>query len=235
MKRGSTTSTTSSRRAPTPMADAPRDDADRPAPWVSSATLHEAAGRVGALPSRLAPLVPTMRVRGPAFTVQCAVGDNLRIHHAMKAASAGDVLVVATASSAEYGYWGELMTVAAAAARLGGLVIDGHVRDYEQLVTIGFPIFARGRCIRGTVKHADAPGWLARPIMIGDVRIAPGDLVVGDADGVVVIDQARADEALQRSIARDQAEAVLREQLAAGGSTVDVLDLPQMNDARAPF
>lgn len=193
-----------------------------------AATMHEAAGRLGALPAAIAPVHYSMRVAGPAYTVRCAPGDNLWIHHALTRAKPGEVLVVSIGSEFEYGYWGELMTVAAAAASLGGLVIDGHVRDADRLIEIGFPVFARGLCIRGTVKRPDAPGWLERPVTIGDVRVSPGDLVVGDADGLVVIERDTVAAVTAAAAQREANELRHLEQLRLGVSTVELFGLPEM-------
>src|SRR5262249_58172350 len=107
----------------------------------------------------------------------------LAIHEALHIARAGDVLVVDVGGGYEYGYWGEILTVAAQARSLAGLVIDGGVRDGERIIERGFPVFARRRCVRGTGK-APASGTINQPIRIGEVAIEPGDLVVGDGDGV---------------------------------------------------
>lgn len=131
---------------------------------LGTATLHEASGQKGALPFGIKPLSPTMRVAGPAFTVATPPGNNLWIHRALAAATPGDVLVVATSGHHEAGYWGDIMTVAALARGIAGLVIDGCVRDSEAIARLEFPVFARGLSIRGTKKDAGAPGYLQSPI-----------------------------------------------------------------------
>ncbi|MEN3272861.1 MAG: 4-hydroxy-4-methyl-2-oxoglutarate aldolase [Actinomycetota bacterium] len=191
------------------------------AEWISTATLHEASGRLGALPSAVTPVAPGMRLRGPAVTVACPPGHNLRIHQAIYLAQPGDVLVVDVGDGAEYGYWGEIMTVAAQARPLGGLVIDGGVRDSERLAELGFPVFSRGICIRGTGKDP-VGGSVNEPVRIGDVVVAPGDLVVGDADGVVVIARDRIADVLDASDRRDAAEATQMQRLRDGERTVDI-------------
>ncbi len=188
----------------------------------SSATLHEAAGQTGALPAAIKPLAEQMRVCGPAFTVRGAPGDNLWLHRAIAEAAAGDILVVSVEGAYEFGYWGGIMTTAAVARRLGGLVIDGCVRDGDELVTSGFPVFARGRAIRGTAKQADAPGALATPITIGRTTVAPGHLIVGDADGVVVLTAETLSKVLAAARSREQREASIADALRQGRTTLDV-------------
>ena len=119
---------------------------------LGAATLHEAAGRIGALPSAIKPVAPDMRVAGPAFTVHIPAGDNLWIHRALYEAAPGDVLVVSTSGGIEWGYWGDILNTAAIAQGLGGLVIDGGVRDVAGLSTMSLPVFSNGICLRGTIK-----------------------------------------------------------------------------------
>ena len=192
---------------------------------VGSATVHEAAGRIGALPFSIKPISPSFRVAGPAFTVHSPPDDNLWIHRAMAVARPGEVLVVYTGGLYEAGYWGEIMSTGAKAARLGGLVIDACVRDSALLEGIGFPVFARGLSVRGTNKDSGAQGSLNRPVLIGDVVIAAGDLIVGDRDGVVAIPRQRAEEVLDLSRAREKNEEVILSRLRAGENTLQVYDL----------
>lgn len=189
---------------------------------LGAATLHEAAGRIGALPSAIKPVSHDMRVAGPAFTVHIPPGDNLWIHHALYAAKPGDVLVVSTSGGVEFGYWGDILNTAAIAQELGGLIIDGGVRDSAALVDMPFPVFSNGICIRGTIKGYQARSWLRRPIQIGDVVIAHGDLVVGDRDGVVAIPAAMVPDTLIAAEAREADEAAKIAKIQAGGRTVDI-------------
>lgn len=193
---------------------------------LTSATVHEAAGRVGALPSQIKPLSPAMRVVAPAFPVTSPPGDNLWLHRAVYAAAPGEVLVVDTGEGFEHGYWGEVLAEAAIARGLAGLVIHGGVRDSLRLVEMGWPVFAERVCVVGTGKDPDGPGALGDPITIGGVRVARGDLVVADADGVVVIPVARADEVTTLSAEREEAEVGYVERLRAGESTIDIYRLP---------
>lgn len=197
---------------------------------LPSASVHEAAGRIGSLPARLSPAYPGARLAGPAFTVSCPAGDNLRLHHAVQLAKPGDVLVVAVEGDPEYGYWGEILSEAARARGLAGLVIDGGVRDTSVLGEVGFPVFSSLITIRGTGKNPALSGSLGRHIRIGDVVIAPGDYVVGDADGVCVVPAARAESVLELTIQRDRKEAATIQEIRAGRSTVDVYGLPDFAD-----
>jgi 4-hydroxy-4-methyl-2-oxoglutarate aldolase len=189
---------------------------------LPSATLHEAAGKIGALPSAIKPVAPSFTCCGPALTVHSPPGDNLWLHRALDMARPGDVLVVHVSGAHDYGYWGEIMTTMAKARRLGGLVIDGCVRDGVLLERIGFPVFARGLCIRGTGKDYGAIGWLNEPVRLGDVTVAAGDLVVGDADGVVVLPRDRAAMLVAKAQQRERDEAAILERLQAGESTMQV-------------
>lgn len=191
----------------------------------SAATLHEAYAKRGALPSAVKPVSASLAVCGPAFTVLSPPRDNLWLHRAIYAARPGDVLVVDTGGFHEAGYWGEVMTAAAMERKLGGLVIDGCVRDGNRLAASGFPVFSRGLCIRGTDKDRSAAGCLNEPIRLGDVRICPGDLVVGDADGVVVVAQEHVRRALEAAGRREEEEQRLFERIAAGETTLDMYRL----------
>ncbi|GHG49888.1 methyltransferase [Sinomonas cellulolyticus] len=193
---------------------------------LGAATLHEAAGRIGSLPSGIQAMSLTLPVAGRAFPVAVPPGDNLWLHHAIVAAAPGDVLVVSTGGAREFGYFGEVMAVAAVARGLGGLVIDGGVRDAQQMITLGFPVFADRRCIRGTIKDPRKAGSLGVPITIGDVQIEPGDLVVGDADGVVVIPDAQADDVVALGEKREATEAEYFARLRAGETTLGIYHLP---------
>jgi 4-hydroxy-4-methyl-2-oxoglutarate aldolase len=154
---------------------------------LGAATLHEAAGRIGQLPSSIKPVDPGMKLCGPAFTVHCPALSNLQIHHALYQARPGDVLVVHVSGGTEAGYWGDILNEAAVARGLGGLVIDGGVRDTERLAEMGFPVFSNGVCIRGTGKDYEATAWLQEAVRMGETLIRPGDLVMGDRDGVVAL------------------------------------------------
>ena len=210
--------TSTTRRDVPPLAAALVDAARR----LPTATLHEAGGKIGALPSAIKPVAAGMAIAGRALTVHSPGGDNLWLHRALDIAAPGDVLVVYANGVYEHGYWGEIMSTMAQARQLAGLVIDGCVRDGLLLTQIGFPVFARGLCIRGTGKDFGAIGWLNAPVRIGEVTIDAGDLVVGDGDGVVTVPHGRVAEVLTQSAQREADEAAILPRLQAGASTLDV-------------
>jgi 4-hydroxy-4-methyl-2-oxoglutarate aldolase len=189
---------------------------------LPAATLHEAGGRIGALPSAIKPMTPGLRVCGPAVTVHSPAGDNLWLHRAIYLASPGDVLVVSVGGDFEYGYWGEIMSTAAKVRHLGGLVIDGCVRDGRLLAEIGFPVFARGLCIRGTGKDHGAIGFVNHAIRVGEVTVSAGDLIVGDEDGVVALPHAQAASIVQTAATREAKEADILRRIEAGERTLEV-------------
>lgn len=189
---------------------------------LPTATLHEAGGKIGALPAAIKPLAPGMAFAGPALTVHSPPGDNLWLHRALDIARPGDVLVVFCGDGHEHGYWGEIMATMAIARGIAGLVIDGCVRDGALLAQLGFPVFARGLAIRGTGKDFGAIGWINHPIRLGDVTVQAGDLVVGDGDGVVAVPHARAAEVVSKSKQREADEAAILARLRHGASTLDV-------------
>jgi 4-hydroxy-4-methyl-2-oxoglutarate aldolase len=198
---------------------------------LSSATLHEAAAKTGALPSFIKPLTSTMRLCARALPVRCPAGDNLWLHHAIYAAEAGEVLVVDTGEAAEFGYWGEVMAVAAQARGIAGIVITGGVRDSLQQIAMQFPVFAGVICIPGTGKNPALRGAIGEPVTIGDVTVRRGDLVFGDADGVLVLPPERALAAVDQGERRDREEYSIFERLRAGESTLSIYHLPAIQRA----
>jgi 4-hydroxy-4-methyl-2-oxoglutarate aldolase len=189
---------------------------------LGSATLHEAAGRIGALPSAIKPVHSAMRLAGPAFTVHVPAGDNLWIHRALYAAQPGEVLLVHVSGGVEWGYWGDILNTAALSRGLAGLVIDGGVRDSTNLAEMELPVFSNGICIRGTIKDYDGTAWMQKPVQIGSVIVRNGDLVVGDADGVVVLPRDAVLNALVKGVEREADEAAKIERIKAGERTIDI-------------
>ena len=192
---------------------------------LGSATLYEASGRHGALPSQIAAIDTSSAVCGEAFPVTCSAGDNLFVHRAVCAASAGDVLVVEVGGAGEFGYFGEVLARASMARGIAGLVISGGVRDANRMVALGFPVFASRRCIRGTTKRSDGLGALGTPVVLGGVVIRRGDVIVGDGDGVVAIGAESFPAVLASGHAREAEEAEIFSRIAAGETTLDIYGL----------
>jgi 4-hydroxy-4-methyl-2-oxoglutarate aldolase len=188
------------------------------------ATVYEAGGGTGALDAAIKPVWPGAKVAGPAFTVRCHPGDNLPLHRALEQAAAGDV-IVAQVGGLLGGYWGGVMTVAAQARNIAGLIIDGGVRDSEELQRLGFPVFARGTGVFRTVKHEG--GVLQEPLLVGGVLVNPGDIVLGDGDGVMAIPRAKVQQYLEAARKRDAAEAGYVERLRKGETTMDIYGFPR--------
>jgi 4-hydroxy-4-methyl-2-oxoglutarate aldolase len=186
---------------------------------IGAATVYEAAGRIGSVHPAIKPLARGMCVLGPAVTVRCHPRDNLMLHKALQIAQEGDVLIASTDGYAEAGYWGALMTTSALARKLGGLAIDGCVRDSAELISMGFPIFCRGTCVRGTTKSV--LGSVNLPIMFAEVPVNSGDLVLGDDDGLVVIPRQQIETVLAASRKRVEAEKHKAAALAGGVSSVE--------------
>ena len=201
-----------------------------PSEWVERArafppaVLCDVAGRRGAMHARIGALHPDMKVCGPAFTVEVRPGDNLMFHVALALARPGDVIVVDGKGDQTCALFGDLMVTQAAAAGLGGFVVDAAARDTAVLARGRFPVFAAGTNPCGPTKGL--PGQLGTPVSVGGVSVAPGDLVVGDADGVVVIPAARLPEVLLAAEQKLQAEGQRLDEIARG-----VLVSPWLNDA----
>jgi 4-hydroxy-4-methyl-2-oxoglutarate aldolase len=185
------------------------------------ATLGESGGRP--MRARIRPAWPGARLAAPAFTVRCTPGDNLAIHVAVARAPAGSALAVDVGLEPELGYWGEVLTTAAEAHRLTGLVIDGCVRDVGALEAHRFPVFSTGVALPGATKKL--PGATGGSAVVGDVQVRTGDWVVGDADGVTVVPSGHLDDVLAAGTARAEREQALFDALRAGKTTVELLGL----------
>lgn len=192
---------------------------------LGAATVYEAQGAFGALDHGIKPVDPTSRLAGPAFTVDMRPADNLMLHYALLKARPGDVLVVDAKAFMEAGPWGDVLTAQAMKLGLAGLVINGTVRDGNAIIESGFPVFSRGLSIKGTGKFQ--PGRVNVPIVIGDTVINPGDVVVGDRDGVVVVPKDSVDSVIKNSNAREEKEAAMRAAIAGGATTADLMGLTE--------
>lgn len=179
-----------------------------------SAILCDVGGRRGTLASRIQPLHPAMKVAGPAFTVEVRPGDNLMFHVALAVARPGDVIVVDGKGDDTCALFGELMVAQAHAAGLAGFVVDAASRDTDTLASGPFPIFAAGRNPCGPTKGL--PGTLARCVSVGGVAVQPGDLIVGDVDGVVVVPRDQVAAVLAAADAKIAAEQQRLAEIARG-------------------
>jgi 4-hydroxy-4-methyl-2-oxoglutarate aldolase len=196
----------------------------------SPATIHEAQGRRGALSSRIKPVDYRMKLCGPAFTVKCAPRDNIMLQLAINYAKPGDIIVVSAGEYEEAGSFGDVLANACLAKGIGGLVTDTGVRDTLQLRDLGFPVFSFSVCIKGTVKETIAA--VNDTIIIGDEIINPGDIIVGDADGLVVVRRAEAQESARLSQIREDAEAGFIEAYKQGKSVIEVSNLETVLKAK---
>lgn len=192
---------------------------------LGSATLHEASGKKGALPSGIKPLRSGWRIAAPVFTVAGPVRDNLWLHRAIYAAPAGSVLVHECGNEDEAGYWGGIMANAARQRHLAGLVTQGGVRDLEELRELDLPIFAHNVSIQGTSKRVDAAGSLGTSIVLGAVLVRTGDLLVADDDGVVVIAHKDVALTIAAGVVRANEEKEIIERIQRGESTLDIYNL----------
>jgi 4-hydroxy-4-methyl-2-oxoglutarate aldolase len=188
---------------------------------LAATTVYEAAGQQGALDHAIRPIAPGMKLCGSALTVRCQAADNLTLHAAIALAQPGDVIVADVGACLEAGHWGEITTVAALARDVVGLVINGGVRDVQPIARRGFAVFAPAISMKATVKST--PGLINHPIVCGGVTVHPGDLVLADDDGVVVVTQERIASVLEAARQREERETDVMRRLEAGELTLDVL------------
>jgi 4-hydroxy-4-methyl-2-oxoglutarate aldolase len=189
---------------------------------LGTATVYEASKLDCALTPTVQAVWPGARVVGRARPVSTYAGDNLPLHVALEVARRGDVLVV-DAEAGPFGHWGEVMTVAAMTRGVAGLVINGCIRDVDPIRNLAFPVFATGRSIIGTRKRC--AGVIDDTIDFAGTRVSPGDLAIGDADGVVVVPRDQVDVVAQAARARAADEATYMQRLRDGELTLDIYDL----------
>ena len=192
---------------------------------LGTSNLFEASGvSTSSVDPTIRTVWPGAFVAGPAYPVECSPGDNLAIHVAMEKVPRGSVLVVST-DGFNTGFWGEVLTLAAEAVGVVGLVIDGGVRDIAAPTVRRFQVFASGISMRGTIK-ASVPS-VGKPISLAGTPVVAGDLVVADDDGVLVVPAAHVEATLVKGKARADKEAAVVEQLVQGRMTLDVWGLSQ--------
>jgi 4-hydroxy-4-methyl-2-oxoglutarate aldolase len=187
------------------------------------ATVHEAAGRVGIVDVPLIRVVPGSRVAGPARTALCQPGDNTMVHAAVAHARPGDVLVLTSTEPAPVALVGELLATQAQEQGAAGMLVDGAVRDLDELADLGLPIWTRFVRAQGATKGE--VGKLDVPVVVGGVEIRPSDLVVMDSDGAVVVPADRVDEVLSAARERAERETAVRQRYRQGELSYDLQGL----------
>lgn len=198
-------------------------DAFRALGRIPTSTIYEANGRSGNMHREIKPLVPGMRVAGPAFTVSCAPSDNLALHRALTEAPVGTVIVVSTSGATNNSYAGAIIVAAARRRGAAGLIIDGLVRDVDEIRAMNLPVFSRGAGQASGNKEVS--GDIQVTVECGGVPVSAGDAIIGDGDGVVCVSSRETEAVLRRALEREERERYIMAGLAAGRTTMQLLGL----------
>jgi len=193
---------------------------------VSPATAYEVMGKRGAMNSTIRPIYSGMRVCGPAVTVRAHIGDSLIILKSITVAEPGDVIVADVGDSSEAVCWGGTSSTAAKSRGIEGFVCNGMIRDGQQVKELAFPVFARGLSVKGTVK--ETLGWINHSISVGGVTVNPGDLVLGNDDGVVAIAGDLAEELLPACLEFEEKTRKSEKRMSEGESVLQVLGFDKL-------
>lgn len=200
---------------------------------IAMADLHEGlgavAGREGLMSPAMRPLFPGARICGQAVTCYNYPGDNLMLHVAIKLAKQGQIIVASNGGSAQGALWGEMVTVFAQLKKLGGAVVDGAIRDTTPITEMGFPVFSTS--ISASHPEKRGPGSANVPMVVAGITVNPGDVIVGDHDGVLVIPPRFLKGAIEAAESRVAKEAGFREKLAAGKTMFELLNLQPLVEA----
>ncbi|WP_394233593.1 4-carboxy-4-hydroxy-2-oxoadipate aldolase/oxaloacetate decarboxylase [Niallia oryzisoli] len=203
--------------------DRPDQNAIEKLKSFGTATVHEAMGRTGLMNPYLRPIYDTAKVCGTAVTVSAHPGDNLMIHAAIEMCQPGDVLVVTVTSDNTDGMFGDLLGVSAQSRGVEGLIIDAGVRDTTELTEMKFPVWAKAISAKGTVKAT--PGSVNIPVVCAGAIVNPGDVIIGDRDGVVIVPKEDVEKVALAAHAREDREAKVRQRLAKGELGLDIYGL----------
>ncbi len=187
---------------------------------LPTGNVGDANGKKGSMDPVIKPIDPTCHLVGPAVTVDCYPGDNLALHQGIYAAKAGDVLVYNCHGYMGAGHFGDIMATACMARGIAGIVMNGTCRDSQDMKEMGFPVFCMGYNPAGTVK--ESLGKINVPIVCGGVQVNPGDIIVGDCDGVVVVPKEKAEEVFSGAMKIFNKEIDVRKQLEAGKTTLEI-------------
>jgi len=191
------------------------------------ATVYEAGGKRGDMSPAIRQMVPGRGLAGPAFTVRCLPGDFAAVLRAIDKAKRGDVLVIEAGGSERVTALGGTTSLTAKTRGLAGAVLNGACRDLDEIRAMKFPVYALGASVRGTLRNH--PGWLQVPVSVGGTVVCPGDLVIGDADGVVVVEKSRLAEVAKKAMAQRKLEQAREKQLRAGASLIKMFHLEAMD------